>query len=57
MLAQTQSPLPLERCIEHFIAQVPVPEAGGPALSIRMHEVMDPIVLARPRLQGMWMES
>ncbi len=51
----TQNPLPLERCIEHFVQQVPVPEAGGAALSIRMHEMMDPILLARPRLQGVFM--
>lgn len=52
VLSMTQNPLPLERCIEHFVQQVPVPEAGGPVLSIRLHEMMDPIVLARPRLQG-----
>ncbi|KAM3577162.1 hypothetical protein VYU27_001078 [Nannochloropsis oceanica] len=53
MLGMTQSPVPLERCIEHFVTQVPVPEAGGPPLSLHIHDMMEPIILARPRLQGL----
>ena len=53
VLAMTQNPVPLERCIEHLVAQVPVPEAGGPPLSLQIHDMMEPIVLARPRLQGL----
>lgn len=53
MLGMTQNPVPLERCIEHFVAQVPVPEAGGPPLSLYIHDMMEPIILARPRLQGL----
>ena len=53
VLAMTQNPVPLERCIEHFVAQVPVPEAGGAPLSLHIHDMMEPIVLARPRLQGL----
>ena len=53
MLAMMQNPVPLERCIEHFVRHVPVPEAGGAALSLQLHDMMEPIVLARPRLQGL----